>query len=62
MNSRWKILVVDEHSHAMLKSVLSTFDILEEGVQRKLITQEQLETRRTSLFLFLIYECYNLLC
>ena len=31
---RWKILVVDEHSQALLSSVLKQFDILEENVTR----------------------------
>lgn len=35
VKSRWKILIVDEHTNTMLKSVLTTFDILEEGVQRE---------------------------
>ncbi|ORY80259.1 Sec1-like protein, partial [Leucosporidium creatinivorum] len=32
--SRWKVLIVDEHTQKMLNSVLSTYDILEEGVQQ----------------------------
>ncbi|SCV68091.1 BQ2448_212 [Microbotryum intermedium] len=32
--SRWKILIVDEYTRPMLNSVLSTYDILEEGVQQ----------------------------
>lgn len=32
--SRWKILVVDEHSQSLLNSVLKQFDILEENVTR----------------------------
>ncbi|KDE02370.1 hypothetical protein MVLG_07072 [Microbotryum lychnidis-dioicae p1A1 Lamole] len=32
--SRWKVLIVDEYTRPMLKSVLSTYDILEEGVQQ----------------------------
>jgi hypothetical protein len=32
--SRWKILVVDEHSQRLLNSVLKQFDILEENVTR----------------------------
>jgi syntaxin-binding protein 1 len=32
--SRWKILVVDEHSQQLLNSVLKQFDILEENVTR----------------------------
>lgn len=31
---RWKILVVDEHSQALLSAVLKQFDILEENVTR----------------------------
>ncbi|KAI5477593.1 hypothetical protein MNV49_006079 [Pseudohyphozyma bogoriensis] len=34
VKARWKILVVDQHTHKMLTSVLSTYDILEEGVQQ----------------------------
>ena len=33
--SRWKILVVDEHSQKLLGSVLKQFDILEENVTRE---------------------------
>lgn len=32
--SRWKVLVVDQYTQAMLHSVLSTYEVLEEGVQR----------------------------
>jgi hypothetical protein len=32
--SRWKILVVDEHSQQLLNSVLKQFDILQENVTR----------------------------
>jgi hypothetical protein len=32
--SRWKILVIDEHSQQLLNSVLKQFDILEENVTR----------------------------
>jgi hypothetical protein len=32
--SRWKILVIDEHSQQLLNSVLKHFDILEENVTR----------------------------
>ncbi|GAA5975062.1 hypothetical protein JCM11641_000015 [Rhodosporidiobolus odoratus] len=32
--SRWKILIVDQYTQAMLHSVLSTYDVLEEGVQQ----------------------------
>jgi hypothetical protein len=34
--SRWKILVIDEHSQQLLNSVLKQFDILEENVTRAL--------------------------
>jgi syntaxin-binding protein 1 len=34
--SRWKILVIDEHSQRLLNSVLKQFDILEENVTRAL--------------------------
>lgn len=34
--SRWKILVVDEHTQQLLNSVLKQFDILEENVTRAL--------------------------
>jgi syntaxin-binding protein 1 len=36
--SRWKILVIDEHSQELLNSVLKKFDILEENVTRELDT------------------------
>lgn len=32
--SRWKILIVDQFTQQMLQSVLSTYDVLEEGIQR----------------------------
>lgn len=32
--SRWKVLIVDQYTQAMLHSVLSTYDVLEEGIQR----------------------------
>jgi syntaxin-binding protein 1 len=35
--SRWKILVIDEHSQQLLNSVLKQFDILEENVTRALL-------------------------
>lgn len=35
VNSRWKILVVDQHTQQMLLSVLTTYEILDEGVQRQ---------------------------
>lgn len=35
VKSRWKVLVVDERAHELLTSVLTTYDILEEGVQRE---------------------------
>jgi syntaxin-binding protein 1 len=31
---KWKVLVVDEHSQAMLGAVLKTYDVLEENVTR----------------------------
>ena len=34
--SRWKILVIDEHSQELLNFVLKKFDILEENVTREL--------------------------
>jgi len=44
VKSRWKVLVVDERAHELLTSVLTTYDILEEGVQQvDLIT-----TKRTA--------------
>jgi syntaxin-binding protein 1 len=36
--SRWKILVIDEHSQELLNAVLKKFDILEENVTRELGT------------------------
>ena len=33
--SRWKILVIDEHSQELLNAVLKKFDILEENVTRE---------------------------
>lgn len=47
VSSRWKILIVDEHTHAMITSVLSTYDILEEGIQREWCPPEH--TLATSL-------------
>jgi hypothetical protein len=35
--SRWKILVIDEHSQQLLNSVLKQFDILEENVTRAVL-------------------------
>lgn len=32
--ARWKVLIVDQHTQHMLQSVLSTYDVLEEGIQR----------------------------
>lgn len=32
--SRWKVLIVDQYTQRMLHSVLSTYDVLEEGIQR----------------------------
>ncbi|GAA6059866.1 hypothetical protein JCM10212_007071 [Sporobolomyces blumeae] len=32
--SRWKILIVDQYTQSMLNSVLSTYDVLEEGIQQ----------------------------
>lgn len=34
VNARWKILIVDEQTQRMLSSVLNTFEVLNEGVQR----------------------------
>lgn len=33
--ARWKVLIVDQHTQHMLQSVLSTYDVLEEGIQRE---------------------------
>lgn len=35
VDDRWKILVLDERTAAMLDSVIKTYDVLEEGVQRQ---------------------------
>ncbi|GAA6011838.1 hypothetical protein JCM11491_000767 [Sporobolomyces phaffii] len=32
--SRWKILIVDQYTQSMLNSVLTTYDVLEEGIQQ----------------------------
>jgi hypothetical protein len=37
-NGRWKILVLDKHSQSLVYGVLKTFEILELGVQRKLLS------------------------
>lgn len=33
--ARWKVLIVDQYTQHMLQSVLSTYDVLEEGIQRQ---------------------------
>ncbi|BGP44379.1 syntaxin binding protein 1 [Rhodotorula kratochvilovae] len=32
--ARWKVLIVDQYTQGMLQSVLSTYDVLEEGIQQ----------------------------
>ncbi|KAM0753201.1 Sec1-like protein [Meredithblackwellia eburnea MCA 4105] len=34
VNARWKILVVDEHTHKMLFSLFTTYDVLDTGIQQ----------------------------
>ncbi|POY70532.1 hypothetical protein BMF94_6446 [Rhodotorula taiwanensis] len=53
--SRWKVLIVDQYTQAMLHSVLSTYDVLEEGIQQvDLITNyRQPQPRLAAVYLLM---------
>lgn len=53
--SRWKVLIVDQYTQAMLHSVLSTYEVLEEGVQQvDLITNHrQPQPRLAAVYLLM---------
>ncbi|GAA5891833.1 hypothetical protein JCM8208_002906 [Rhodotorula glutinis] len=53
--ARWKVLIVDQHTQHMLQSVLSTYDVLEEGIQQvDLITSHrQPQPRLAAVYLLM---------